>query len=91
MEILDLQFYSEDLSKELSIKQYLQELLLTLWKEKEGFSGKRPFGNGGWEFDIYACLIKNNIIEGRFDEDGFIEDVDDEKGYAIILEAIKSL
>ena len=91
METLDLQFYSEDLRKELSIKQYLQELLLTLWKEKEGFSGKRPFGNSGWEFDLYTCLIKNNVIEGRLDEDGFVEDVDEEKAYAIVLEAIKSL
>ena len=37
-----------------TIGEYFEKLLLTLWDEQEDFSGKRPFGNSGWEYDVYA-------------------------------------
>jgi hypothetical protein len=60
-EILDLKFKSEDLHKTITIRNYFKELLLTLWKEEEGFSGKRPFGNSGWQKEVYNCFADNNI------------------------------
>lgn len=53
-----------------TIRDYLEELLLTLWSEKEGFSGKRPFGNSGWEYDLYIALVREGIVKGSFDEEG---------------------
>lgn len=35
-----------------TVKEYLKKLLETLWEEGEGFSGKRPFGNSGWEVEL---------------------------------------
>lgn len=35
---------------------YLIALLRQLWQEEEGFSGKRPFGNSGWTWDLYAVV-----------------------------------
>ena len=35
-----------------SIRGYLKTLLTTLMAEGEGFSGKRPFGNSGWEYEL---------------------------------------
>lgn len=32
-----------------TIGEYLKKLLLTLWDEEDGFSGKRPFGNSSWK------------------------------------------
>ena len=64
-EILELEFISIDLNRKISIKEYLKELLKTLWKEGEGFSGKRPFGNSGWQSDIVYVLIKSNLIVGK--------------------------
>lgn len=75
-----------------TIKEYLIQLLLAVWRDKEGFSGKRPFGNSNWDFDLYAALIKAGLIEGSFDETGFyIEDVDTQAGDALIKDAIRSL
>lgn len=48
-----------------TIKGYLKALLLTLWDEEEGFSGKRPFGNSGWTGDIAFALVKEGFIDGR--------------------------
>ena len=90
-EILKLKFYCNDLRKDMTIKNYLKTLLLTLWEEQDGFSGKRPFGNGGWIYDVYGCLVKNNIISGSFDEDGYMENCDSESGEKIILEVIKNI
>lgn len=89
--ILKLKFYSKDLRKEITIKDFFKELLKTLFKEQEMFDSKRPFGNSDWDSDLIVCLIKNNIIYGKLDEDGFIEDYDWKECYKIIEILIKSL
>ena len=59
-----------------TIGDYLERLLLTLWDEEEGFSGKRPFGNSGWKWEVYTALIFAKVVNGKLDEDGYIEEVD---------------
>lgn len=76
----------------MTIKWYLKELLTTLWREGESFSGKRPFGDSSWEYDLYKPLIRAGIVEGTFDEDGYIAEFNDEtKANKIIFECIESL
>lgn len=72
-EILELKMVSD--IGETTIREWLRELLLTLWREGEGFSGKRPFGTGGWELDAYAALIKAGVVKGELDEYGHVEEV----------------
>jgi hypothetical protein len=88
-QILDLPFNFED--KELTIRDYLKLLLLTLWEEQEGFSGKRPFGNSGWERDLYIPLIKAGVIAGTIDSDGYINYVDSKMGHKVIENCIHAL
>lgn len=54
----------------LTIREYLCALLTKLWEQGEGFSGKYPFGNSGWEYDLYAALIGAGAVEGSLDEYG---------------------
>lgn len=77
----------EDDEKQI-LTEYLKHLLRTLWKEGEEFSGKRPFGNSGWEFDVYKALIKANLITGKLDEDDYVDKVDTEEGDALVLAVI---
>ena len=74
-----------------TVRGYLVALLLELWRQKEGFSGKRPFGNSGWEFEIYKPLITAKMIDGSLDSDGYIEDVDSLNGDRAINAAICEL
>lgn len=55
-----------------TIRDYLKALLLQLLLEGEGFSGKRPFGNSGWEHDLHKPLITAGLVEGALDEHGYI-------------------
>ena len=71
-----------------TIGEYLVKLLLTLWDEKECFSGKRPFGNSSWEYEIYAALISSEVVLGSLDEEGYIIDVDYEAADIIVREII---
>lgn len=87
-EVLSLSFKCDDLDRELTIRQWLAELLLTLWREEEGFSGKRPFGNSGWQWDVAAVLIKAGAITGKLDSDGFVDEADDEELKDVIEGAI---
>jgi hypothetical protein len=89
--LLDLRFDCSDIGREMSIREYLVELLSTLWKEGEDFSGKRPFGNSGWEYDLYAPLIKHGALSGELDPDGYIDQVDDVAGHAIVLGLIAEM
>ena len=65
--------FDSDAGDDLSVREWLCDLLLTVWSEGESFSGKRPWGNSGWEYDIYTPLVKAGFIKGTIDEDGFAE------------------
>lgn len=74
-----------------TIRDYLVSLLAELWREEEDFSGKRPFGNSGWTCELYRPLVGAGIIDGAFDEDGFLDDWDADAGDAAIAAAIQGL
>lgn len=87
-EILQLKIGDCDAGKDLTIKGYLHALLMRVWERGEEFSGKRPFGNSGWEYDLYVPLIKNGVVAGTLDEDGFIEDCNNDECEAKVCELI---
>lgn len=69
---LKIKFACGDLGQTLTIREYFKELLTTLWEEGEGFSGKRPFGNGGWQRDLVKPLVAAGAVPGTvtaYDED----------------------
>ena len=66
---LDVKFQSDDLG-EVTFREYFHKLLQTLWFEDEGFSGKRPFGNSGWSWDLFRGLVANGLVAGSSDEFG---------------------
>ena len=81
---LEVRRYVGDLEREVSLREYLHELLSCLWNEGEGFSGKRPFGNSGWDNDVYAFLVKAGSIKGDLDEDGHLNSCDRGEGNAVM-------
>ncbi|AOJ09634.1 hypothetical protein [Burkholderia mayonis] len=83
-EALDVRFHCDDLGREVSIREYLGELLTTLWNEGEGFSGKRPFGNSGWYLDLYCALVAAGQLDGELDDDGCLVKCDQRKGDEIV-------
>lgn len=86
-QILDLPMEDND-AKASTVKDYLIALLIRLIEENEGFDGKRPFGNSGWDWDLYAPLLTAGLVDGKFDTDGFIEDIDEKAAKKLILRAI---
>ena len=92
-EILDLKMVENDADAD-TIRDYFKELLRELWTTTEGFSGKRPFGNSGWDYEIYRSLIENGAVEAEINEDGYIETFDEKqraKADKLIFKAIKAL
>lgn len=90
MSILDIKMQPNDAGAE-TIRDYLKALLITLWTEGEGFSGKRPFGNSGWDWELYKALVTAMACEGELDEDGNLESVDHEEANKLIFKAIEEL
>ena len=80
--------FNSDAGDNLTVRDYLRTLLETLWNEGEGFSGKRPFGNSGWEYDLYAPLIKSGFVSGKLDAYGYIESIDKYEAEAYVLKLI---
>ncbi len=89
-QVLDLPLPDND-SGATTVRGYLVALLAELWREEAGFSGKRPFGNSSWQYDIYAPMVKAGMVEGRLDEDGFVESADVKAADVLILQAIATL
>lgn len=63
-------------AKAKTIGEYLKKLLVTLWDEEDNFSGKRPFGNSGWKYEVYTALISANVVDGKLDEYGYVDAID---------------
>lgn len=74
------------------IRGYLKALMLTLWEEKEGFSGKRPFGNSSWDGDLEIALVRAGYVKGAFSSDGdYLDECDTEMVDKLIRKAIEAL
>lgn len=61
---LELRLGDTDAGDNITVRQYLHALMETLWWEEDGFSGKRPFGNSGWQWDLITPLCVAGFIEG---------------------------
>ena len=53
---------------------------IMVWEDRECFNGKRPFGNSGWEEDLYT-LVKA----------GYVEEVDTKSANKMICSVIDYL
>jgi len=52
---------------------------------------KRPYGNSGWEWDLFAALVRAGKIDGTFNEYGEVENVDTNEAHALIEQAAKEI
>lgn len=89
-QILSCPMIADNDSGASTVRGYLVELLATVWREEEGFSGKRPFGNSDWQWEVYASLVKAGLLDGSV-KDGYLDDVDESAGAELILAAIRAL
>lgn len=89
-QILDLPLEPND-SGANTVRGYLVALLAAIWNEKEGFSGKRPFGNSGWDCDFNQAFIKAGWVTGKLDEEGWVDEVDSDAVDRLVTSAIKAL
>lgn len=77
--LLDTKFYAHDLDEPMTVRSYLSKLLITLLEEGECFSGKRPFGNSGWENFLLVPAIESGALDGSVDR--YDPDYPEPKGY----------
>lgn len=91
IEVLSIQMQPENDAEASTIKEYLIKLLTELWEKGEGFSGKRPFGNSGWEYELYLPLVKAGAVNGKLDSEGYIQEVDTDAANTLIFDAIEAL
>lgn len=79
-----------DAGENITVRDYLRILLETLWEEREGFIGKRPFGNSGWEYELYGPLVIAGFIQGTVDDDGIADATDTDAADAYVRKLIKA-
>lgn len=89
-QILDLRLSEDNEAGVSTVREYLVALLDAMWGDPE-FSGKRPFGNSGWKSDFEVALIEAGLVDGSFDEDGYIESLDSEAADRLIRATIRAL
>ncbi len=90
--ILDLPMDDNDAGA-ATVREYIVALAATVWGEGEGFSGKRPFGNSDWQWEIYRTLAGAGFFNAAKDDNGDFE-LDSEqirRADAIILGAIGAM
>jgi hypothetical protein len=87
--ILDLPMRSNDAAAS-TVRVYLIRLLRAVWHDEEGFDGKRPFGNSGWQDEIYAELVRAGYLDGAFDGNELIS-YDQEDAEKLVMMAIDAM
>lgn len=93
-QLLDMPLPEDNPSDARTVRGYLLALLAAVWQEGDEFSGKRPFGISAWEYDLYGPMIRAGVVEGSFDEDGYVDSFPDSarrKADALVLAAIEAL
>lgn len=88
MNILEIPMQENDAEAE-TIGDYFRALLKAVWAEGEGFSGKRPFGNSDWDYDLYTALVKSKAVKGKIDQEGSLIQCDEDSANSLIMEAIR--
>jgi len=91
-QILNLHMDENDSGAD-TVRGYLKALLTRLWEEEESFSGKRPFGNSGWQYDVMTALVKGGAVAGDLSDDEYKEllDFDENGARSAIAAAIAAL
>lgn len=89
-QLLDLELPDND-SGAATVRGYLVALLAELWREEAMFTGKAPFGNSGWQYDLYVPMVRAGMAPGRFDEDDELRDFDHRQADVLIQQAIAAL
>jgi hypothetical protein len=89
-QVLDLELPENDANAP-TVRAYLGTLLMNVWVDGEGFSGKRPFGNSGWQGDFDRAFIRAGWVEGTLDEEGWVDSVDSDQVDALVRGAIQWL
>ena len=70
---LDLELPENDAGAS-TVRHYLWCLLHAVWTEEEGFNGKRPFGNSGWQHEVTGPLIEAHLCEPD-EADEFVQEL----------------
>lgn len=87
---LELRFDS-DFGENITIRDYLREVLSTLMWQGANFNAKRPHGDSGWIHLLYACLIKGGYLEGVLDEEtGYPDDYDSTLARDLVQDLIEA-
>lgn len=87
---LDQEFEHFGFNAVVTPRRYLIDLLLALWNEGESFSGKRPFGDSGWQSDLAVPAILSGAIAGEIDE-GWADGYEINDYEALVTSAIARL
>jgi hypothetical protein len=86
---LDTKIFCDRDNSIMSIREYLYELFSDLFHQGEDFNSKRPWGNSGWQFDVYTALIREGILPGMLDSEGFLNNCDEDECKKFVIEMIK--
>ena|ERR1700743_1346672 len=89
IDAMDIEFEDGDIGT-TTIRDYMKSLLSALIQEGEGFSGKRPFGNSGWEGFAVEPLIKSGLLTAEKNKWGEW-DYDNGQYYDLLYAAIEQL
>lgn len=65
---LDMVFTANDRDQKMTYRAYFNDLLTQVFSESESFSGKRPFGNSGWDFSLICGLVEIGAVAGDYDD-----------------------
>lgn len=89
--LLDLPLPENDAGA-ATVRDYLTAVLEVAWESGDAL---HPFGNSGWQHDLYEPMTRAGLADIRYDEDGYAIDGDRHPSYgkasALVSAAIREM
>lgn len=82
---LNVKFYSTQLHQLITVREFLQSVLLRYWREGE------VIGDDYWETELIIAAIGAKYVKGTVDSEGCLEEYDEEVFDKLMVHAITSL
>lgn len=76
--------------KSMTVAEFLRRVLLDFWEDPD-FEARRPYGASGWRHDVRAALIRAGVVDGSFDEHGYVDRCDETAADDVIKDLIDTL
>ncbi len=82
------QILAIEIGPHTTVREYLADLLCSLWRDGDDFEPADPTGRTHWQIPVYRALVRHGFVTGRLDDE-YLREIDDKQADQLIDDVIR--